>query len=124
MSRILNALGVAVAVAAAGAVYHLKLEAGRAVDKVAALQREIQRERDAIALLKAEWAQLNQPGRIQSLANRHLELKPLDPRQIVRGAEVPEREPPDAGAPRDRDVKPAAAAPSSGAPAARQASTR
>lgn len=121
MSRILNAAGVAIAVAAAGAVYHMKLEAGRAVDKVAALQREIQRERDAIALFKAEWAQLNQPGRVQSLANRHLELKPLDPRQIVRGAEVPEREPHE---PRDGEAKPSAAAPAPGAPAARQASVR
>lgn len=117
MSRILNAAGVAIAVAAAGAVYHMKLEAGRAVDKVAALQREIQRERDAIALFKAEWAQLNQPGRVQSLANRHLELKPLDPRQIVRGAEIPEREPHE---PRDGEAKP----PAPGAPAARQASAR
>ena len=110
MKRVLNVAGVAIAVAAAGAVYDLKLEANRAFDKAAALQREIQRERDTIAVLKAEWAQLNQPGRIQALANRHLDVKPLDVLQIVRPADVPEREAPAlAGAP---------AAP------ARQASTR
>ena len=47
--------------------------AGRA--RRQALRGELRRERDAIAALRAEWAKLDTPGRIQALADRHLALQ-------------------------------------------------
>ena len=36
----------------------------------------------ALVASDAEWAQLDNPARIQALAQRHLTLKPIDPTQI------------------------------------------
>ena len=47
-------------------------------ERVAKLRMEIRREHDAIAALRAEWAKLDNPARIQALAQRHLTLKPVD----------------------------------------------
>ena len=51
-------------------------------ERVAKLRGEFRRERDAIAALRAEWAKLDTPGRIQGLADRHLALRPIMPTQF------------------------------------------
>ena len=51
-------------------------------ERVAKMRGELRRERDAIAALRAEWATLEQPGRIQALAQRHLPLRPARRRAI------------------------------------------
>lgn len=91
MGRIVNVMGIAIAVAAAGAVYHVKHEAGRAAATASELQREIERERASIAVLRAEWSHLNHPARLQGLAERYLELRPVEARQFVSLAELPAR---------------------------------
>ena len=63
-------------VVAAAYVYDIKFEATIQAERLAKLRGEIRRERDAIAALRAEWARLDMPGRIQGLAQRHLPLKP------------------------------------------------
>jgi hypothetical protein len=55
------------------------------------LAGEIRRERDAIAALRAEWALLGSPARIQGLVERHLALRMLDPAQIDHLDHLPER---------------------------------
>ena len=54
---------------------------------------DIRRERDAIASLRAEWARLGNPSRIQTLAQRHLPLKPIQTRQIDTFDSLPKRPP-------------------------------
>jgi hypothetical protein len=39
-------------------------------------------EKESLHLLKAEWAYLNRPDRLRQLADRHLDLVPLDSRQV------------------------------------------
>ena len=73
---------VAALVVAAVDVYKIKFESTVQAERLAKLRVEIRRERDAIAALRAEWAQLDNPARIQALAQRHLALKPIDPTQI------------------------------------------
>jgi len=92
MTRMINFVLIALMLLGAGVVYDFKYEAERAAAKVAKINRKIDAERDAIATLKAEWSLLNQPKRLQELAERHrgfLELDPLDPTQIGSIDDIP-----------------------------------
>jgi hypothetical protein len=102
MMRLIHLIVVAALVAAAGDVYKIKFESTLQAERVAKLGAEIKRERDAIAGLRAEWALLDNPARIQALAQRHLTLKLIDPAQIEHLDRLPERPlPPVAPTPSD-----------------------
>jgi cell division protein FtsL len=92
--RFIHLIVVAALVAAAVDVYKIKFESTVQAERVAKLRVEIRREHDVIAALRAEWAQLDNPARIQALAQRHLPLKPMDPLQIEPFDHLPERPPP------------------------------
>jgi cell division protein FtsL len=91
IARFLHLTVVAALIVAAAYVYKIKFESTVRAAEVARLAAEIKRQRDAIAALKAEWAQLENPARIQGLADRHLPLRILDPAQIDRLDRLPER---------------------------------
>jgi len=91
--RLLNLGVIAALVLAAAYVYDIKYQSTLRAERVAKLRHEIQRERDAIASLRAEWARLGSPQRIQALAQRHLELKPLQTQQIDSFDSLPMRPP-------------------------------
>ena len=93
MMRVLNICVIGALVLAAADVYKIKFESTRQAHRVAKLRLEIRRERDAVAALRAEWAKLDNPARIQDLARRHLALKPVDSRQIDPLDNLPERPP-------------------------------
>jgi len=89
--RLLHLVVVAALVCAAVYVYKIKFDSTVQAERVARLRSEIRRERDAIAALRAEWSQLDNPGRIQGLAKRHLTLTPIEPTQIDSFERLPER---------------------------------
>ena len=89
--RLLHIVVLAALVLAAADVYKIKYESTLQAERVAKLRGEIRREQDTIATLRAEWARLERPDRIQDLAQRHLKLKPLDPRQLDALDRLPER---------------------------------
>ncbi|BBE74500.1 cell division protein FtsL [Oharaeibacter diazotrophicus] len=92
MKRTVNALLVALMVLSAAAVYDMKYEAELAAENVHKVERDIERERAALSLLKAEWSVLTQPGRLQDLAERHadiLKLTPMTADHIVTLADIP-----------------------------------
>jgi len=91
--RFLHLIVVAALVVAAVDVYRIKFESTVQAQRAARLRVEIARERDAIAALRAQWAQLDDPARIQALARRHLALKPIDPTQIDSLDRLPARPP-------------------------------
>jgi cell division protein FtsL len=91
MWRLLNLAVIAALVLAAGWVYEIKYSATRQAERVAKLRAEIRRERDAIAALRAEWAQLDNPDRIQILAKRHLTLKPIEATQFDALERLPDK---------------------------------
>jgi hypothetical protein len=101
--RLLNLIVAAALVLAAGYVYRIKFDSAVQAERVAKIRAEIVRERDTIASLRAQWAQLDNPARIQALAQRHLALKPLDPLQVDTLDRLPERpadlSPPEASEP-------------------------
>jgi cell division protein FtsL len=102
MMRLINICVIVALVLAAADVYKIKFESTRQAQRVAQLRMEIRREHDAIANLRAQWAKLDSPARIQDLARRHLVLKPADPRQSDRLDDLPER-PPDLVPPDEPD---------------------
>ena len=91
--RLLNILVIGALILAASLVYKIKFDSTLQAERVAKLHGELRRERDAIAILRAEWAKLDTPGRIQGLAERHLKLKPIEPRQFDALDRLPARPP-------------------------------
>jgi cell division protein FtsL len=93
MMRILHILVIGALVAAAAYVYKIKFESTRQAERLAKIRMEIRREHDSIAALRAQWSKLDSPARIQELANRHLQLRPINPRQFDTLQDLPERPP-------------------------------
>ena len=82
---------VLVAVCATWA-YKVNYATQEALDRVADLRREIAREREALAVLGAEWAYLNRPDRLRALVAAgagSLGLAELTPDQFGEAAMVP-----------------------------------
>jgi len=91
--RLLNIFVIGALILAASFVYKIKFVSTLQAERVAKLAGELRRERDAIATLRAEWAKLDTPGRIQGLAARHLALRPILPTQFDSLDRLPERPP-------------------------------
>ena len=91
--RIIHFLVVGVLIFAAAYVYRIKMESTSRVERVQRLNAEIREQRDAIAVLRAEWAKLDAPLRLQGLAERHLGLKPINATQYDQIRNLPERPP-------------------------------
>ncbi|MFZ5737227.1 MAG: cell division protein FtsL [Pseudomonadota bacterium] len=93
MMRLVHVLVIGMLVFAAAYVYRIKMESTVRTEKVLQIQAELRKEREAIARLRAEWAKLDSPGRLQGLATRHLKLKPVSARQFDQLKNLPERPP-------------------------------
>jgi hypothetical protein len=91
--RIVHLLVIGALVFAAAYVYRIKMESTARTEQVLKLHAEIRAERDAIAVLRAEWAKLDSPLRLQGLVERHLPLKPIDAHQYDDLKNLPERPP-------------------------------
>jgi hypothetical protein len=93
MLRLVHLLVVASLVFAAADVYKIKFDSTLQAERVAKLRAEVRRERDAIAALRAAWSELDNPERLQGLAQRHLALKPVETTQYDSLDRLPERPP-------------------------------
>ena len=91
--RIIHLLVIGVLVFAAAYVYRIKMESTERTERVLRLRAQIREQRDAIAVLRAEWAKLDSPLRLQGLAERHLALKPLNANQYDSLKNLPDRPP-------------------------------
>ncbi|HXF89268.1 MAG TPA: hypothetical protein VNK48_13020 [Xanthobacteraceae bacterium] len=89
--RLLNFCLVIVLVLATAYVYEIKFDATLRATRVAEMRKEVRRERDAIAALRAEWARLENPSRLEALARRHLSLRPAELWQLDSLDDLPER---------------------------------
>ncbi len=77
---------VALVVICATWAYRVNYATQAALGRVASLRAEIASEREAVAILRAEWAYLNRPDRLAALIDLHrdaLDLAPLTPEQFV-----------------------------------------
>ena len=91
--RIIHLLVIGVLVFAAAYVYRIKMDSTVRTERVLKLHAEIREQRDAIAVLRSEWAKLESPQRLQGLVERHLALKPLNANQYDALKNLPERPP-------------------------------
>jgi hypothetical protein len=92
MLRLVNLLAFVVLIGSASWAYSIKYETILFAESLKRLDVEIERERDEIAILRADWQNLNKPTRLQELADRHLLLQPLTARQVVGPTEIPARD--------------------------------
>src|SRR6185295_16028609 len=74
--RLLNILVIGALIVAASYVYKIKFDSTLQAERVAKVRGELRNERNAIAVLRAEWAKLDAPSRIQGLADRPLPSAP------------------------------------------------
>jgi hypothetical protein len=93
MIRLLHILAICGLIASAGYAYRIKYDTLYYAEQVAKLKGQMQKERDAIAVLKAEWHHLNRPDRLQAAADKHLDLQPLNIQQLARLSDIPNRPP-------------------------------
>ena len=93
MIKLLHLVAIGALVSSAFYAYTIKYETTLEAEQLQKIRMKAQRERDAIAVLKAEWQFLNRPDRLQALADRHLDLQPFSVTQVVRMSDVPNRGP-------------------------------
>jgi hypothetical protein len=91
--RITNLVVICALVVAAAFVYQIKYDSTVQAERLAKLRGEVRRERESIATLRAEWGRLDNPARIETLAKRHLVLKPVVQTQFDKFDRLPERPP-------------------------------
>jgi cell division protein FtsL len=92
MLRFVNICLVLGLVALAYVIYQVKYEARALDDEIASLGKQIDEERDGIAVLRTEWSLLNRPERIERLAKKFMKLGPAQPRQLVTLDSVTDRD--------------------------------
>ncbi len=111
MRLLLHLSAAVLVVVCATWAYRVNYATQEAADRVADLRQEIAGEREAIAVLNAEWAYLNRPDRLRALVAANtagLGLAELTPDQFVDVSMVAYPAGPE-------DILAAAAAPSAGA---------
>lgn len=93
MIRFLNILALIAMIGSATWAYSVKYETILVAEKLHKREAELGRERDAIAILQAEWQLLNRPLRLQALAAPEAGMRPISARQVVHPADVPQSAP-------------------------------
>ncbi len=92
MKTVLYLFAGMLVVFAASWTYTVNYQVQDAESRVASLQRSINRERSAIAILEAEWAYLNRPERLRALSETYyneLRLMPIDAVHFANIQDVP-----------------------------------
>ncbi|MCC3246526.1 hypothetical protein LG047_14585 [Methylocystis sp. WRRC1] len=92
MLRLLNIVAILSLVGSAVYAYSIKYQTSYRAEQIAKTKIEIKAERDAIAVLRAEWSYMTRPERLQPLADKYLaDLKPLQVTQLVAAQSLPEK---------------------------------
>ena len=92
MLRSFDLVMIGAMTATAIVTYGIKHTAELKLENVRKIEQEIRLERDTIELLKADWALLTQPNRLERLVGVYgpdLKLVPTEPTQLARPKELP-----------------------------------
>ncbi len=95
MIRLLNLLAVLGLIGSAIYAYSIKYDTLYQAAQVSKASSQLHKERQAIAVLRAEWQLLTRPDRLQAAVDRHLALEPIGTVHLGRLADLPAR--PDRG---------------------------
>ena len=93
MWRLMHALAIAALIGSAAYVYGVKYRTIYASEELVKTRHLVAREKDAINMLRAEYAHLARPDRIQALAEAKLGLQGVTLSQIARVADLTEATP-------------------------------
>lgn len=91
MLRLFYITCVSVLIASAAFVYGVKYEVQGQMKQAAEIERRIAKEKENIAILRAEWSHLNRPEYLQALAQKHLNMKHQSVQQMGKIADLPVR---------------------------------
>lgn len=91
MMRFVHLLAITILIGSAGYAYSIKYETLYYAETLTKLKAKLQKEREAIAVSKAEWALLTRPDRLQRMVERHLDLQPMSIAQLARLSDLPTR---------------------------------
>ncbi len=72
-------------------LFHVKYQVQALEEELARLNAAILKEQQQIHVLRAEWSYLNTPSRLEELAARHLDLRPVETAQIGSVSSLPWR---------------------------------
>lgn len=75
--------GILVSTCIAVGLFQLKHKVNEQERELARIHSKIYTTQEAIHILQAEWSYLNEPGRLQMLAEKHLKLTPSEAVQLV-----------------------------------------
>jgi cell division protein FtsL len=89
MVRLLNVLAVLALIGSAIYAYQIKYATIFNAEEIVKLTHEIAARQDAVAMLRAEWAHLIRPERIQALADKFLTLRQASLNQFVTPEAIP-----------------------------------
>ena len=91
MLRFATFFWLGLAIAAGYATIQFKYDVQALERELTQLDAKILRHQEAIHVLKAEWAYLNEPARLERLSRSYLDLSPVRGSQIVDLAALPGR---------------------------------
>jgi hypothetical protein len=74
-------------------LFTVKYEVQHLEGELIRLDRSIAADREALHVLEAEWSHLNNPARLRPLAARHLDLMPVEARNMGGLSTIPEKPP-------------------------------
>ncbi|MHA7968623.1 cell division protein FtsL [Rhizobium sp. CAU 1783] len=92
MLRTIDIVMIGAMAAAAAVTYQIKHHTDNKLEEVRRIEAEIKLEKDTIELLRADWALLTQPNRLERLTKVYaaeLKLEPTAPEQLARPVELP-----------------------------------
>ncbi|AWB20027.1 hypothetical protein DA075_02995 [Methylobacterium currus] len=89
MIRLLHLAAIAGLIASAIYAYSIKYDTLYQAEQVAKLKTRLRKERDAIAVLRAEWQLLTRPDRLQGAVDKYLQLEPIGTAHLGRLADLP-----------------------------------
>jgi hypothetical protein len=91
MLRLLNVLAIVVLVGSAVYAYSIKYATLYQAERMVKMKHELQTEKDSLAMLRAEWAHVANPVRIETLADQLLGGQVMQLTQIATLAGLPEK---------------------------------
>ena len=93
MWRLMHAAAIVALIGSAAYVYGVKYRTIYASEQLVKTRHLIAKEKDAINLLRVEYAHLARPDRVQALADGKLGMQPLSLSQIATVGDLPEAQP-------------------------------
>jgi hypothetical protein len=93
MIRLINIAAICCLIGSALYAYRIKYDTLYDTEEAAKLAREVETEKTAIATLRGEWQAMTAPARLQILADKYLDLVPLNVRRTAASAaELPRKQ--------------------------------